>query len=142
MPAWNPTVALNHSGPEHLTRRNLGSSLLPASAWPYLSNTLRLSPREIQIVQGVFEDQKEESIAYELGISPHTVNTYFQRLYTKLHVSSRPQLILRVIAEYLAQAGSHRDGPFVPMGPQSTSRMSCAQATDEDATWLNAQATA
>jgi DNA-binding CsgD family transcriptional regulator len=142
MPTWNPTVALNHSGPEHLTRRNLGSSLLPESAWPYLSNTLRLSPREMQIVQGVFEDQKEESIAYELGISPHTVNTYFQRLYTKLHVSSRPQLILRVIAEYLALAGSRRDGSFVPMEQPSTSRMSCAQATDEDPAWRNVQATA
>jgi DNA-binding CsgD family transcriptional regulator len=133
---------LNHSRPEHLARHNLGSSLLPATAWPHLSDTLRLSPREMQIVQGVFEDQKEESIAYELGISPHTVNTYFQRLYTKLHVSSRPQLILRVIAEYLALADSQRDGSLVPMEPQSTSRMSCAQATDEDPAWLNAQATA
>jgi DNA-binding NarL/FixJ family response regulator len=74
----------------------------------------------MQIVQGVFEDRKEESIAYELGISPHTVNTYFQRLYAKLRVSSRPQLILRVIAEYLT--------------------MSSAQATDETPTWSNAQA--
>jgi DNA-binding NarL/FixJ family response regulator len=74
----------------------------------------------MQIVQGVFEDRKEESIAYELGISPHTVNTYFQRLYAKLRVSSRPQLILRVIAEYLT--------------------MSSAQATEEPATWRSAQA--
>ncbi len=70
---------------------------------------LRLSRREVQVVQGVFEDRKEESIAHELGISPHTVNTYFQRLYSKLRVSSRPQLIVRVMAEYLKMASSQPD---------------------------------
>ena len=82
-----------------------GFSLLPSNAWSDLSAALRLSSREMQIVQGVFDDQKEEVIAYELGISPHTVNTYCRRLYGKLQVSSRPQLIVRVIAEYLALAG-------------------------------------
>lgn len=35
----------------------------------------------------------------ELGISVHTVNTYFERLYLKLNVCSRPQLIVRVFEE-------------------------------------------
>ena len=78
---------------------NPGRSLLPSGAWVRIGESLRLSRRETQIVEGVFEDQKEEMIAYELGISPHTVNTYFQRLYAKLNVSSRPQLIVRVMAE-------------------------------------------
>jgi hypothetical protein len=56
----------------------------------------------MQIVQRIFEDEKEETIAFHLSISPHTVNTYVQRLYRKLSVFSRPQLILTVIAEYLA----------------------------------------
>jgi hypothetical protein len=63
----------------------------------------------MQIVQRVFEDQKEESIAYDLGISRHTVNTYFGRLYRKLRVSSRTQLIVHVIAEYLALASNGID---------------------------------
>jgi DNA-binding CsgD family transcriptional regulator len=88
---------------------NPGRSLLPSDAWNRLSEALRLSRREAQIVEGVFEDQKEEAIAYELGISPHTVNTYFQRLYAKLQVSSRPQLIVRIMAEYLTMA---RDRSF------------------------------
>jgi DNA-binding CsgD family transcriptional regulator len=114
MAVWNVPFAPDKSGD------NLGQSLFPLSTWPVLGTALRLSPREMQIVQGVFEDRKEQSIAYELGISPHTVNTYFQRLYAKLRVSSRPQLIVRVVAEYLT--------------------MSCGQATDEDSTWRNAQA--
>ena len=108
MALWNVSVTPDKSG----------LSLFPLSAWPRLGMALRLSPREMQIVQGVFEDRKEESIAFELGISPHTVNTYFQRLYTKLRVSSRPQLMVRVMAEYLTMSG--------------------AQATDEYPTGRNA----
>ena len=93
MSVWNIPLPPQNSG--------AGLSLLPMSAWPRLGTALRLSPRELQIVQGVFDDRKEESIAHELSISPHTVNTYFQRLYGKLGVSSRPRLIIRVMAEYL-----------------------------------------
>src|SRR6266568_4053733 len=106
MPVWNVPLAPGNSGGDFRARGNLGLSLFPLSVWPLLGMALRLSRREIEIVRGVFEDRKEESIAHELGISPHTVNTYFQRLYTKLRVSSRPQLILRVIAEYLTMAPS------------------------------------
>ncbi len=78
-----------------------GSALLPAQSWDRVCGQLRLSPRELQIVKGVFEDHKEDCIASDLGISPHTVNTYIQRVYAKLRVSSRAQLIVRVVAEYL-----------------------------------------
>jgi DNA-binding CsgD family transcriptional regulator len=70
--------------------------------WSRLGDSLKLSDRELQIVQGIFEDQKQESIAFDLGISPHSVNTYIQRIYGKLRIGSRPQLILRVMSEYLA----------------------------------------
>ena len=90
-----------------LEYRTQGRSLLSSSAWAYLCMALRLSPREMQIVQAVFDDWTEENIAFELGISSHTVNTYFRRLYTKLRVSSRPQLILRVIEEYLTLLASN-----------------------------------
>jgi len=85
---------------------NLGSSLLPDEVWLRLGDSLRLSDRELQIVQGIFEDQKQESIAFSLGISPHSVNTYIQRIYTKLRIGSRPQLIVRVMSEYLASVAN------------------------------------
>ena len=101
------SVACTESHQHRFIGRNLyaghpGSSVLPAGVWPNVGSTLRLSPRELQVVRGVFEDHKEEAIAFDLGISPHTVNTYFQRLYSKLGVSSRTQLILCVMAAYLA----------------------------------------
>ena len=91
-----------------------GRSLIPSGTWFSLARMLRLSSREMQIVQNVFDDRKLDSIAFELGISPHTVDTYFHRLYTKLHVSSRPQLILRVMAGYLALVASG-GRPMVPV---------------------------
>jgi DNA-binding NarL/FixJ family response regulator len=91
-----------------------GSRLLPSSAWEHLSETLRLSPREMQVVRAVFDDWKEESIARELGISRHTVNTYFRRLYSKLRVSSRPQLIVRIVAQYMALAAIRQTVPMSP----------------------------
>jgi DNA-binding CsgD family transcriptional regulator len=83
-----------------------GASLVPVESWSRLRDALRLSDRELQIVQGIFEDQKQESIAFALGISPHSVNTYMQRIYAKLRIGSRPQLIVRVMSEYLAIAAS------------------------------------
>src|SRR5580693_2173467 len=87
---------------ERNTKSTPGSALLPCDMWNRLRDSLKLSDRELQIVQGIFEDQKQESIAYNLGISPHSVNTYIQRIYSKLRIGSRPQLILRVMSEYLA----------------------------------------
>jgi DNA-binding NarL/FixJ family response regulator len=78
-----------------------GSGLFSTNSWSRLSTSLQLSQRELQIVQHIFEDRKEDAIAFELGISPHTVNTYVQRLYTKLAVRSRAQLIVCVVARYL-----------------------------------------
>jgi DNA-binding NarL/FixJ family response regulator len=91
-----------------------GSRLLPSSAWDHLSVTLRLSPREMQVVRAVFDDWKEGSIASELGISPHTVNTYFRRLYSKLRVSSRPQLIVQIVAQYMALTAIRQTVPMSP----------------------------
>jgi DNA-binding NarL/FixJ family response regulator len=50
----------------------------------------------LQIVRAVFDDQTEYAIAADLGISPHTVHTHFERLHRKLAVSDRVQLVLRV----------------------------------------------
>src|SRR5579859_6584016 len=101
-----------------------GRLIIPSGMWIHLARLLGLSSREVQIVKLIFDDRKLVSIAFELGISPKTVGTYIQRLYTKLHVSSRTQLILRVVGEYLCLLASG----------DATNEMSCAAATGEDPT--------
>jgi DNA-binding CsgD family transcriptional regulator len=71
-------------------------------AWAAISCHLLLSPREIQITQLVFQDRKELAIAENLGMSPHTVRSHIERLYRKLGVRSRVDLILRVTGTFLA----------------------------------------
>jgi DNA-binding CsgD family transcriptional regulator len=110
-----------------------GHSLFSASDWLHLRAALGLSTRELQIVQRVFEDQKEEAMAAGMGISPHTVNTYMQRLYRKLHVCSRTQLIVRLMATHLALAIEDFNGTVTAAAEPTV--VSGARLTDEDVTW-------
>jgi DNA-binding CsgD family transcriptional regulator len=106
VPRFTPNRCGRVIPPREPNRPLLGSSLLPCDVWSQLRDSLKLSARELQIVQGIFEDQKQESIASALSISPHSVNTYIQRIYAKLSIGSRPQLIVRVMSEYLAFVAS------------------------------------
>jgi DNA-binding CsgD family transcriptional regulator len=79
------------------------ATLLPSFAWEHLNTKLRLSPREAEIVQWLCADESEESIAYQLGISKHTVHSHLERLYKKIGVTSRAQVVIRLFREYMAQ---------------------------------------
>ena len=82
-----------------------GSALVPGDAWLQIRNSLRLSEREVRMVQGIFNDEENERIASALAISPERVYRMMQRIYIKLHIGSRAELIVRVMSEYLALVG-------------------------------------
>ena len=82
---------------------HIGRTVFSDDAWQRLTGVLALSGRESEILQAVFEDQKEHCIAANLGISSHTVHTHLERIYRKLHVSSRVELVVRVFAVYLSE---------------------------------------
>jgi ATP/maltotriose-dependent transcriptional regulator MalT len=63
-------------------------SILTYDAWKTIAKSLRISDRELEIIQGIFDDRKELAIADELKISMHTVHTHLERLYRKLGVSA------------------------------------------------------
>jgi DNA-binding NarL/FixJ family response regulator len=79
-----------------------GRSILTSDTWKIIAQSLHISNRELQIIQGIFDDRKEFAIADELKISMHTVHTHLERLYRKLGVSSRVGLILCILSEYLS----------------------------------------
>lgn len=78
-------------------RGSPGYDLLSGNEWERAVRDLNLSGREQEIARAIFDDRTESSIAEKLGISPHTVHTHVERLYRKLGVGSRTQLILRVV---------------------------------------------
>ena len=77
-----------------------GQSVFEPGEWSSLTSALGLSPREASIVRSVFDGASEKQIAQQLELSPHTVHTYLWRIYRKLHVRSREELLVRVFAEF------------------------------------------
>jgi DNA-binding NarL/FixJ family response regulator len=79
-----------------------GRAILHDRQWLSLARSLQLSDRELEILQGIFDDQTDAAIASELRISAHTVHSHLQRLYHKLGVASRCALMVRVFGEHLS----------------------------------------
>jgi len=81
-----------------------GQALLCPAAWTRISASLDLTRRESEVVLAALDDLSESDIAEKLGISRHTVHAHLKRLYRKLGIGSRAQLVARVWAEYVALA--------------------------------------
>jgi DNA-binding CsgD family transcriptional regulator len=79
-----------------------GASLLTNHAWHEIARTLGISNRELQIVQAVFDNQHEADIAKRFKLSPHTVHMHMNRLFKKLNVKSRTELVLRIVEQMVA----------------------------------------
>jgi DNA-binding CsgD family transcriptional regulator len=77
-----------------------GQGVFVPGEWRSLATGLGLSPRECGIVRAVFDGDSEKRTAERLGLSPHTVHTYLWRIYRKLQVQSREELLVRVFAEF------------------------------------------
>jgi len=74
----------------------LPGSLLPSEVWANLRVALRLSERELKIVQCVMALQEQDAIAASVGISEELVYRGLQRIYIKLKIGSRIELRMRV----------------------------------------------
>ena len=92
--------------------RLAGSAIFSNLAWEAIARSLKLSARELQIVKGIFDDGTDLGIAQDIGISVHTIRTHVERLHHKLAVMNRPQLLLRIMQEFLMlTASSEHDLP-------------------------------
>jgi DNA-binding CsgD family transcriptional regulator len=96
------SVAGNGSGCRGVSGVSTGAGMFCPPAWAAIADSLQFSGRELQLVRGVFDDQKDLALASALGISIHTIHTHFERLHHKLAVNGRPQLIQRVMQRFLA----------------------------------------
>ncbi|HLV25633.1 MAG TPA: helix-turn-helix transcriptional regulator [Gemmatimonadales bacterium] len=76
-----------------------GVRLLRNDEWKRAERVLHLSGREAEIARAIFADRTKAEIAEDLGISHHTVHTHVERLYRKLGVGSRTQLVLCVVRQ-------------------------------------------
>ena len=60
---------------------------------------ISLSPREQEIVRLVTEGASNKEIAHILEISPYTVATHLRRVFTKLDVGTRAEMVASVLRE-------------------------------------------
>lgn len=72
-----------NSGPTRLAEAKLGE----------------LTSREKEVVRLVADGMTNRSIANKLGLSEHTVKNYLFRIFEKLGVSSRSELLLKVLTQ-------------------------------------------
>lgn len=65
-----------------------------------------LSNRERQVLEGLVAGQANKTIAFDLGISPRTVEIYRANLMTKMHASSLSDLVrMTLMAGILSDSG-------------------------------------
>ena len=103
--------------------RGAGSrSVLTEAEWRSIAVSLGLAVREFQIVKSIFDGEKEAMIAESLDLSPHTVHTYIERLYRKLRVGSRCELLVRVFGEHLALKSARTRAGRVARRARGTAR--------------------
>jgi DNA-binding NarL/FixJ family response regulator len=76
-----------------------------AAASATLAADAMLAPRERQVLEYLVEGYSYKEIAVQLGLSIGTVSTYVNRIYTKLHVSSRREVVA------WTKSGEPRPGP-------------------------------
>ncbi len=75
--------------------------MLSWQAWNEIAKSLQLSRRQLQIIRAVLDDDKESAMAATMGISSHTVHTHLERIYCRLQVHDRLELVLLILAEFL-----------------------------------------
>ena len=77
-----------------------GARAMAASAGRSRRGSPRLSERERQVLEGLVAGHPNKTIAYDLGISPRTVEVYRANLMTKMDGRSLSELIrMAILAE-------------------------------------------
>jgi DNA-binding NarL/FixJ family response regulator len=67
------------------------------TATPRGDANAELSPRELEVLNGLATGEAYKQIADRLGVSIHTVRNYIRRIYEKLHVQSRTEAVAKFL---------------------------------------------
>ena len=65
------------------------AAVFPGDAGPAAPISLRLSPREHEILRLIACDRSDKEIARTLRMSPHTLRTHLSRVYQRYRLHSR-----------------------------------------------------
>ena len=100
MDAPGPTSCTLTYRPVPLVQRI--SAYMAEPQWRRVAEALDLTGRELDIVRLLLDECDEDAVAETLGISRGTVHTHLQRLYIRLRIHRRCDLLTRVFAVILS----------------------------------------
>lgn len=66
--------------------------------WPQVAASLRLTAQQRRVVELLLTGKRDKQIASELGIAFATVRTHLDRIFARVGVADRVELILKVFA--------------------------------------------
>lgn len=89
------TINRRHSA---VPKQGAAETALPLDAdiWAEVATVLELSPQQTRIVELLLRGRRDKQIARELQLTVPTVRTYLGRIFARLGVQDRIELILRV----------------------------------------------
>ncbi len=86
-----------------MSASELRYSVIPTTAdeWEQVRRWLGLSERQLELIQKLILGDKLELVALDMKLGHGTIKTYQQRIYHKLGVSERCQMMLAVANAHL-----------------------------------------
>lgn len=75
--------------------------MLLNAEWSQLKRKLRLTDRELEVLQGLFDEQTDQAIAASLGITTRTVRAHLDSVYRKCHCRTRTGAVVSVFRTYV-----------------------------------------
>ena len=91
-------MAVNPEIPAKSFVPSVPPKLLSEEEWQAVIAALHLSPRHASIICLILQGKRDKQIAAELGMSIHTVRTHLSRLFQRLGVADRMELVLYVLS--------------------------------------------
>ena len=84
--------------------------LLKPHEWAGVVRAFEFSPQQGRIVEQILLGKRDKQIAAELGLSTWTVRTHLTKIFVRLGVSDRAELLLRIFRLVRESGGnSHRN---------------------------------
>ena len=81
-------------------RRSEGVRLFSPEEWRNVTEHLELSVRQTEICRRILEGLSDKEMADSIGIALPTVRTHLRRLYEKLGVYDRTELVVQLFATH------------------------------------------
>ena len=73
-------------------------SFLSPDAWHHIVASLQLSPQQARIVALILQGKQDKEIAAELHLNRYTIRTYLRRVFDRVELEDRMELVLRIFA--------------------------------------------